>query len=56
VRLWREAGVRVLPGGYLGREVGGVNPGREYIRVALVAAAAEVERGLAAIRAVLADV
>jgi aspartate/methionine/tyrosine aminotransferase len=55
VRLWREAGVRVLPGGYLGREVGGVNPGREYIRVALVAAAAEVERGLAAIRAVLAD-
>jgi aspartate/methionine/tyrosine aminotransferase len=52
--LWRDAGVKVLPGGYLGRAgADGVNPGHEFIRVALVAEPAEVERGLAAIRAVL---
>jgi aspartate/methionine/tyrosine aminotransferase len=54
LRLWREAGVRVLPGGYLGRATRGAgNPGRDYIRVALVADAAEVERGLEAIRVTL---
>ena len=37
LRLWREAGVRVLPGGYLARPDGdGVNPATRYIRVALV--------------------
>lgn len=50
LRLWREAGVRVLPGGYLGRAVAGVNPGQDYIRVALVAAPDEVQRGVTLIR------
>jgi aspartate/methionine/tyrosine aminotransferase len=51
LRLWRETGVRVLPGGYLGRATAEApNPGADYIRVALVADEAEVERGLAAIR------
>jgi len=37
LRLWQEAGVRTLPGGYLGRVNGrGVNPAWRYIRVALV--------------------
>jgi aspartate/methionine/tyrosine aminotransferase len=50
-RLYRDTGVRVLPGGYLGRATAdGPNPGHPYVRVALVAPAAEVERGLAAIR------
>ena len=41
LRLWRETGVRVLPGGYLGRATpAGPNPGDPYIRVALVADAA----------------
>ncbi len=54
LRLWRETGVRVLPGGYLGRATAeAANPGHDYIRVALVADAAEVERGLGAIRATL---
>jgi len=53
LRLWREAGVRVLPGSYLGRETAGSNPGAGYIRVALVAPIDETERGLRAIRAVL---
>ena len=37
VRLRREAGLRVLPGRYIGREAGGRNPGADYIRLALVA-------------------
>ena len=38
VRLWREAGLRVLPGGYLTTETAdGRNPGAAYLRVALVA-------------------
>jgi aspartate/methionine/tyrosine aminotransferase len=53
VRLYRETGVRVLPGAYLGREAPGGNPGRGYDRVALVAPEDEVARGLGAIRAVL---
>jgi N-succinyldiaminopimelate aminotransferase len=36
VRLWREAGLRVLPGSYIARESAGRNPGTGYIRVALV--------------------
>ncbi len=51
--LWRRAGVRVLPGAYLARDVEGRNPGAGYIRVALVAANEEVRRGLTAIRETL---
>jgi aspartate/methionine/tyrosine aminotransferase len=37
VRLWREAGIRVLPGSYAAREQDdGSNPGAGYIRVAMV--------------------
>ena len=36
VRLWREAGLRVLPGRYTAREDGQGNPGAGYIRVAMV--------------------
>ncbi len=50
IRIWRETGVRVLPGAYLSREVDGANPGQGYIRVALVADEQETERGLEAIR------
>jgi len=50
LKLWRETGVRVLPGAYLAREVGGENPGRGYIRVALVAAPQETQRGLTMLR------
>ena len=50
LKLWRETGVRVLPGAYLSREVGGDNPGKGYIRVALVAPADETQRGLTQLR------
>jgi len=36
-RLYAEEGVTVLPGSYLAREADGVNPGRGYVRIALVA-------------------
>jgi N-succinyldiaminopimelate aminotransferase len=37
LRLWREAGLRVIPGRYLARDqADGSNPGAGYIRVALV--------------------
>lgn len=50
VRLWRETGVRVLPGGYLAQDYDGVNPGQEYIRAAMVAPKADTERGIELIR------
>ena len=48
--LWQKTGVRVLPGAYLSREVGGENPGKGYIRVALVATFEETQRGLTLLR------
>jgi aspartate/methionine/tyrosine aminotransferase len=50
LKLWRETGVRVLPGGYLARDAGGQNPGHGYIRVALVAPQDDTQRGLTALR------
>lgn len=52
-RLWKEAGVRVVPGRYLAREqADGSNPGADYIRVAMVqdkAATAEALHRLIAV-------
>ncbi len=51
VKLWTETGVKVLPGSYLAQDVPGKeNPGKKYIRAALVAPKEETERGLQAIR------
>jgi len=50
LRLWQQTGVRVLPGGYLSRDVDGENPGRGFIRVALVAPTQEMQRGLSFLR------
>lgn len=50
LRLWKETGVRVLPGGYLSRTVDGQNPGQGYIRVAMVAPTQEMQRGLTRLR------
>jgi aspartate/methionine/tyrosine aminotransferase len=37
VRLWREAGLRVVPGRYLAQaQADGSNPGQGFIRVAMV--------------------
>lgn len=46
-RLWREAGIRVVPGRYLAQtDEGGYNPGTAYIRVALVQPSEITERAL----------
>ncbi|MEZ5725171.1 MAG: aminotransferase class I/II-fold pyridoxal phosphate-dependent enzyme [Paracoccaceae bacterium] len=52
-QLWREAGIQVLPGAYLSREVAGENPGRGYIRVALVAGESETEQALSRLKDVI---
>ena len=44
--LWREAGVKVIPGGYLAMETDGDVPGAERIRVALVNDADTTRRAL----------
>ncbi len=54
VKLWRETGVKVLPGSYLARSVDGENPGDAYIRVAMVTDDEDdFARGLTALRACL---
>lgn len=50
LRLWRETGVRVLPGEYLSRDTEHGNPGRAFIRVAMVAPQTELAAGLTALR------
>jgi N-succinyldiaminopimelate aminotransferase len=53
LKLWRETGLRVLPGAYLARDVDGVNPGAQHIRVALVAPEDQTRDGLTRLRACL---
>ncbi|MEM9784683.1 MAG: aminotransferase class I/II-fold pyridoxal phosphate-dependent enzyme, partial [Pseudomonadota bacterium] len=61
LRLWREAGVKTLPGEYLSRATSHAlseagwpgDPGAGYLRLALVAPAEDVARGLTAVRDVL---
>ncbi|MBX6324052.1 MAG: aminotransferase class I/II-fold pyridoxal phosphate-dependent enzyme [Rhodospirillaceae bacterium] len=53
-RLWAEAGLRVLPGGYMSRtDAAGRNAGAPYIRVALVHETAVVAAALDRLVAVL---
>jgi aspartate/methionine/tyrosine aminotransferase len=45
--LWKHCGVRVVPGAYLAAEDRhGINPGRDYVRIALVHDAATVRQAL----------
>jgi len=54
-RLWADAGIRVLPGAYMGRpDERGANPGDRYIRVALVHDPETTADGLRRMRRVLA--
>ncbi|WP_181701590.1 aminotransferase class I/II-fold pyridoxal phosphate-dependent enzyme [Chthonobacter albigriseus] len=47
-RLWAEAGVKVLPGGYLSADgPDGANPGAAYIRIAMVDAPERTDEALA---------
>ena len=54
LRLWQEAAIRVLPGGYTARAAdSGVNPGARYIRLAIVHDEATLEAAFERIRRVL---
>jgi len=53
LKLWRETGLRVLPGSYLARTVDGVNPGNRHVRVALVAPEDQTRDGLTRLRTCL---
>jgi aspartate/methionine/tyrosine aminotransferase len=57
LRLWREQGVRVLPGAYMGREIlpgkAQSNPGFSYIRVALVSDLSTIMTALERVREIL---
>ncbi|MEM9797207.1 MAG: aminotransferase class I/II-fold pyridoxal phosphate-dependent enzyme [Pseudomonadota bacterium] len=50
LRLWSEAGVKVLPGAYLARDTADGNPGTAFIRAALVAPLDDTVRGLTRLR------
>ncbi len=53
LKIWKNTGVRVLPGAYLSRPTAEGDPGAGYLRVALVAEINEMRTGLEAIRACL---
>lgn len=44
--LWQDAAIRALPGAYIARGKGSDNPGRRYIRLALVHDDATVASGM----------
>jgi len=50
LKLWKETGVRTLPGAYIARETEDGNPGQKFIRAALVAPKEDVQRGLIKLR------
>ena len=50
-RLYQQQAVTVLPGSYLARESGGVNPGSNRVRIALVSSVAECVESARRIRA-----
>ena len=54
LRLWREQGIRVLPGAYMGREIEPgktqSNPGFSYIRLALVSDLSTIMTALERVR------
>ena len=52
-RLLQQQNVRVLPGSFMSREAGGVNPGRDRVRIALVATLEECVEAAERIRTVV---
>jgi aspartate/methionine/tyrosine aminotransferase len=48
--LWKQSGIRVLPGSYLSRNVDNKNPGEKYIRIAMVAPFGKTKLGLQTIK------
>jgi aspartate/methionine/tyrosine aminotransferase len=54
LKLWREAGLRIIPGGYLATAgADGINPGDDFIRIALVETAELTREALTQLKRVL---
>ena len=54
VELWRQGAIKVVPGGYMAAEMeNGENPGKAYIRVALIHESALVEAALTRLAVIL---
>jgi len=51
-RLYHEKNIVVLPGSYLAREAGGINPGENFVRIALVSSVTECKEAFERIREV----
>ena len=57
LKLWQDTGVQVLPGAFLSKKTDdGIDPGKNYIRVALCAPKAETETSLCNIAACLYEI
>lgn len=54
-RLLKEKNVKVVPGSYLSRDVDGFNPGRNYVRISLVASVEDCREAATRIRELLVD-
>ena len=52
-RLYRDYNVTVLPGSYLARDAHGVNPGKDFVRIALVASPQECIEAMERIKRLL---
>lgn len=50
LKLWRETGIKVLPGAYLARDVAGRNPGAGFVRVAMVTPIDDLQEALLRLR------
>ena len=50
-KLYQQTNITVLPGSYLSREVNGVNPGKNHVRMAMVAPLTECEEAAYRIKA-----
>ncbi len=50
-QLFEQQHITVLPGSYLSREVNGINPGKQHVRMALVASIEECEQAAYRIKA-----
>lgn len=55
LKAWRDAGLKIIPGGYLSAEgADGINPGDNYVRVALVDSLDATREGMTRLARVLA--
>ena len=46
IDLWKNYSVRVMPGSYMAKEINGFNPGKGFLRIALVDKSKVVERAM----------